>query len=177
MRIINMKKLSAKKRYIFLIICAGLLFFGVNMCDTERYDGIDIDKDLKELNEDKDSVLNVVDDIIKSHNEDKEKRLNEKDSLLNILSNNKNLSQKEIDNLKNLISKKNEEIIEIDSLIENSVVTVKDTIIYNPIQVDTIIYIQDTIFRETIVVTDTVYKVDTIIYTQDQIKKIKLNKD
>jgi len=173
-----------KKRHVLVAIAACLLIFMVKMCESDDFatvyqkDREDIEK-LGELQYESDSLLTEV-----LHNIDTKQHQygDELDSLNNIILND-NLTVEQVDRLKKKI-RDTEKLLRDAQNAEDTVIisagitiseTVRDSIIWNIVEMDSVRYniteVDSVIYH---FVVDTVYKIDTIHYRSDEIKKLKL---
>jgi len=183
------------KKAIIIGASAGLLFFMVKMCETEKisqynYGGKDDIEILSDLQKESDSLLTEVLQDIDSKQRKYEYEL---DSLNNIILND-NLTVDEVNKLKKKIiytedlledAKKDKGVkkifikeklekneVEIQPVISQIInVKLEDSVELNIIQKDSIVY---NIVEKDSVVNKIVYKIDTVYYNSDEIKKLKL---
>lgn len=160
----------SKKTQIISIILI-MLFFITFLVINEKTDRIKFIEEhaVKELETKKDyndSLLILIDEKLKKQKIEKEKRIHDIDSLYEAITENELLSEREILNLKNEIN--NFKIIKTVDFVE---VEPEKFHIYDTIY-ETII--EKKIIRDTVFVTDTIYKIDTLFYRKEQIKKLKI---
>ena len=160
----------SKKTQIISIILI-MLFFITFLVINEKTDRIKFIEEhaVKELETKKDyndSLLILIDEKLKKQKTEKEKRIHDIDSLYEAIAENELLSEREILSLKNEIN--NFKIIKTVDFVE---VEPEKFHIYDTIY-ETII--EKKIIRDTVFVTDTIYKIDTLFYRKEQIKKLKI---
>lgn len=160
----------SKKTQIISIILI-MLFFITFLVINEKTDRIKFIEEhaVKELETKKDyndSLLILIDKKLKKQKTEKEKRIHDIDSLYEAIAENELLSEREILNLKNEINN-----FKIRQTVDFVEVEPEKFHIYDTIY-ETII--EKKIIRDTVFVTDTIYKIDTLFYRKEQIKKLKI---